>query len=322
MVGTGPFKMTAYVPGSELRLERNRDYWKPSRPKVDSLIVKYIREAGAASAALIAGGVQLIYPTAETIGALRNQPNVQLLSIPTASTFSLYINSKRPPLDNVEVRRAIALGLDRDEITKVALLGEGVPTGPFPPSHPWAVPVKDLAYYQRDVSKAKELLQKAGFASGLSLTFMNQTGFGGDIREKIASVVQRQLAQIGITVKLEAVESTVFIDRIEKANYDLTQTNPPYQAAPIQYVIPRANRQGPTPPELQALLDAVRVAPLDQQRDLYKRIQLMEADLVFPYPGLVAENKWIAYRTDLVANVKSDFTLSRRSYFDVTRLQR
>ena len=317
MIGTGPFKMISYSPGTELVLERNTDYWRPGVPGVDRLVIRYIKEAQSAVAGLLAGAVALIYPTPETYVALRNNGRVKLLSVATASTWQINMGSVKPPLDNVDVRRAIALSIDRSAVAKLALLGEGVPTGPFPPAHPWAVPLSQQPYYQRDPAKAKQLLAQAGYPNGVDLTFMYPT-LGETIR-RISEVLQSQLAEGGIRVRLEALETNVWLDKLVKANYDLTMTNPPYFSDPSLYIVPRRGRQGPTPRELQALLDRAAEASYTQLPGIYKQIQITEANLVYPFTGVVAENKWVAWRPHLVEGVTMDFTQSRRLYFTIRK---
>jgi hypothetical protein len=100
------------------------------------------------------------------------------------------------------------------------------------------------------------------------------------------------------------------------ADYDLTWTAPSYFADPRQYVIPRDGRQGPTPPELADLFAAAQAATdPGELESLYREIQVMEADLVYPFTGLVARNGWVAYRSDLLEGVQLDYTLSRRLFF-------
>jgi ABC-type transport system substrate-binding protein len=320
MVGTGPFKMVSYNPGTELVLERNAEYWQPNIPRADRLVVRFIKEPQSAVAAVLAGEVSLIYPTPETFIALRSNPRVKLLSVPTASTWQINMGSVKPPLSLVDVRRAIALTLDREAVAKLALLGEGAPTGPFPPGHPWALPLSQQPYYKRDITRAKQLLAKAGYPNGLDLAFMFPTGLGqSETYRRITEVLQSQMAEAGIRIRIEALETNVWLDKLVKANYDLTMTNPPYFSDPGLYVVPRAGRQGPTPPELQWALDRAEESAFDQLPAVYRQIQLIEAELAYPFTGVVAENKWVVYRGDMIDGVKIDFTMTRRLYFDVRR---
>ncbi len=317
MIGTGPFRMVSYVPGAELTLERNPDYWQPSLPRADRLVIRYIPEAQTAVAALLSGSVGLSYPTPVTVVTLKRVTGMRVATVASSSTFQINMGSVRAPLDNVNVRRAIASSIDRSQLVKLALLGEGAPTGPFPPGHPWAVPLSQQPYYQRDVAKAKQLLTQAGYASGVDITFMWPTL--GDTWARIAQVLQSQLAESGIRLRLQQLETNVWLDRLVKANYDLTMTNAPYFSDPSLYIVPRAGRQGPTPAELQTLLDRATQASFAQLPGIYRQIQLTEANLVYPFTGVVVENKWVAYLPSQIEGVTYDFTGSRRFYFSVRR---
>lgn len=320
MVGTGPFKVVSYAPEQELVLAANEDYWRDGIPQTENLIIRYFQEQSAQVAALTAGQIHLMFATPETALVLGSEPNVELQAVPTAQSFQINMGSVDLPLSDVNVRRAIALSIDRDELVTLALLGEGSPTGPFPPEHPWAVALTDLPYYERDTQAARELLAEAGYPDGLELSFMWPAGFD-QVGDRMAEVLQPQLAESGITLVLEPLETAAWLDRLVSANYDLTWTSPAYFADPRQYVIPRDGRQGPTPPELAELFDRAQAATdAEELAGIYREIQVMEADLVYPFTGLVAKNGWVAFRSDLISGVTVDYTVSRRLLFNVAPL--
>ena len=317
MVGTGPYKVVSYSPERELVLTAHDGYWREGIPRTRDLIVRYLSEQSAQVAALEAGQIHLMFPSPETVLTLAGAANVAVEATSTAQSFQINMGSIDAPLDDVRVRRAIALSIDREELVQLALLGEGTATGPFPPGHPWAVPVDELPYYGRDVEEARSLLAEAGYEGGLELSFMWPAGFD-QVGDRLGEILQPQLLESGITLELEPLETAIWLDRLVTANYDLTWTAPSYFADPRQYVIPREGRQGPTPPELGALFTEAQAATeAADLEEIYRQIQVMEADLVYPFTGLVARNGWIAYRSDLVDGVTLDYTLSRRLLFDV-----
>lgn len=318
MIGTGPFKVVSYAPERELVLTAHENYWRDGIPGTTDLIIRYFPEQSAQVAALEAGQIHLMFPSPETVLSLSGSSEVEIQAVPTAQTFQVNMGSVDAPLDDVRVRRAIALSIDRDALVALALLGEGTATGPFPPGHPWAVPVSDLPFYTRDTAQARQLLDDAGYPDGLELSFMWPAGFD-QVGDRLGEILQPQLLESGITLNLEPLETAVWIDRLVSADYDLTWTAPSYFADPRQYVIPRDGRQGPTPPELAELFAAAQ-ATTDpgELESLYREIQVMEADLVYPFTGLVARNGWVAYRADLLEGVQLDYTLSRRLFFELS----
>jgi ABC-type transport system substrate-binding protein len=315
MIGTGPFKVVSYAPERELVLTAHENYWRDGVPGTTDLIIRYLSEQSAQVAALEAGQIHLMFPSPETVLTLSGNSDVEIQAVSTAQTFEVNMGSVDAPLDDVRVRRAIALSIDRDELVALALLGEGTATGPFPPGHPWAVPVSDMPFYTRDTAQARQLLDDAGYPDGLELSFMWPAGFD-QVGDRLGEILQPQLLESGITLNLEPLETAVWLDRLVSADYDLTWTAPSYFADPRQYVIPRDGRQGPTPPELAELFAAAQAATdPGELESLYREIQVMEADLVYPFTGLVARNGWVAYRSDLLEGVQLDYTLSRRLFF-------
>ena len=320
MVGTGPFRMIEYSPERELVLERFDDYWRPEIPATAKLVIRYIPEQQAQIAALQSGEVDLMFPAPESFLTLQGNASVEVIAVPTAHTFQINMGSDEPPLDDIRVRRAIALAIDRDEIVAGALLGQGQPTGPFPVDHPWAVPLADQPYYQRDVAAATALLGEAGYADGLELSFMWPAGFDS-AGDRIGEIIQSQLADIGITIVLEPLETAAWIDRLVTSDYGLTWVSPAYFADPRFYIVPRGGRQGPTPAALQELLDQAQGARAEELPDIYRNIQMTEADLVYPFTGLVGKDGYVAYNPAQISGVEVNFTLSRRMLFSVSSLK-
>jgi peptide/nickel transport system substrate-binding protein len=320
MVGTGPFRMLEYSLERELLFERFEDYWRPGIPAAARLVIRYMPEQQAQIAALQAGQVDLIFPAPESSLVLQGDTSVELISVGSAHTFQINMGSDEPPLDDVRVRRAIALAIDRDEIVVGALLGQGQPSGPFPVGHPWAVPLADQPYYQRDVAAATALLDEAGYGDGLELSFMWPSGFDS-AGDRIGEIIQSQLADIGITIVLEPLETGAWVDRLVTANYGLTWVSPAYFSDPRFYIVPRDGRQGPTPAALQELLDQAQAASAEELPEIYRNIQLMEADLVYPFTGLIGKDGYVAFNPAQISGVEADFTLSRRLFFYVSSLK-
>ena len=113
MVGTGPFKMVSYAPERELVLAANENYWDVGRPKVDELVIRYIPEQQAQLAALQAGEIDIMFPGPETVLALAGNSDITVQEVVSANVIRLNVNSAKPPLDIVDVRRALNLGIDR-----------------------------------------------------------------------------------------------------------------------------------------------------------------------------------------------------------------
>jgi len=317
MMGTGPFKMTKYDPNTQLVLERNDSYWDTkAKAKVADLTIRYMPEQSAQIAGLKSGQIDLMFPSAESNVQLRKDPAIETVKVDSTNTVRLNINTGRPPFDNVLVRRAISLGLDREEIVQGAFLGEAVVSAQVPPSYAWAPKPEDLKYQKHDPEAAKKLLAEAGHPDGLEITLNHLAGYATYL-DRFSELVKSQLATIGIKVNIEANQNAVWLDKQNKANYEIMDNEYAFQADPLFYLAPRPGRQGPTPPEMQSLISAATASSTDQYTDALVKVAQMEDDLVFPDITVVSRNGWVSTSAK-VLSATPDATLSRTFLSSVT----
>jgi peptide/nickel transport system substrate-binding protein len=316
MVGTGPFKMVSYAPERELVLEANDDYWDEGRPNVDRLIIRYIPEQQAQLAALQAGEVDIMFPEPETALVLNEDPNVTVQEVVSANIVRLNVNSSHPPLDNVDVRRAIALAIDRQQIVDGALLGQGAPSSHIPEAYGWSIPPSEQAYSTQDIEQAKALLADAGFPDGFEIELMHLAGYGTYL-DRFVEILASQLAEVGITANIVPQELATWLDRLLNANYDITDNEFSFQADPFQYLRIRRERQGPAPAVIDELEAAAQSAKTpDELIPILQELSRTQADLVYPDIPIMARTAFTAFRND-VTNVNQDFTNSYRFLVDV-----
>lgn len=315
MVGTGPFKMVSYAPERELVFEANKDYWEPDRPKVDNLIIRYIPEQQAQLAALQAGEVDIMFPVPETALVLENDANVTLQEVVSANVVRLNVNSAHPPLDNVDVRRAISMAIDRQELVDAALLGKGAPSSHIPEAYAWSIAPEDQPYGTRDVAAAKQLLADAGFPDGFELELMHLANYGTYL-DRMIEVFADQLAEIGIKTTIVPLELASWLDRLLTADFDITDNEFSFQADPFQYLRIRRERQGPAPAVIDDLEAAALAAGPDELVGILTELSRTQADLVYPDIPLMARVAFTAYRNNIVG-VNQDFTNSYRFLVDV-----
>ncbi|MDN5900978.1 MAG: ABC transporter substrate-binding protein, partial [Brachybacterium sp.] len=216
-VGTGAFVLESRTPNESLTLSANPDYWG-GEPELATVEFRVIPDQSAIVAALQAGSVQFAVfddqLVAETIGG-----DVTVTETPQLSYHVLQINPAASPLDDVNVRLAIACGIDRQEVLDTAAMGAGEVTGPITSpayrSDPDARPCPT-----RDVEAAKQHLADAGHGDGLTLTaIVMQDGYSTAVAE--AENIQSQLKEVGITLKIESLESGSYVDRWVAADFEL-----------------------------------------------------------------------------------------------------
>jgi len=220
-VGTGPYKLERWVKGSSVVLTRWQDYKGMQQPKLDQVTFRFISDAAAQAAALLAGDVDA-FPRVATriVPQFRNNPRYQVILGGTRAKTIVAINNKRKPLDDVRVRRAISAAIDRDVAIAGAADGFGTPIGShYVPGAAGYVDTKGINPFNPD--KARALLQEAGVTLPLTLRMPlpppSYARQGGE-------VIAAQLAAVGIRAQIQNVEWAQWIANIYGGarDYDLT----------------------------------------------------------------------------------------------------
>jgi len=220
-VGTGPFKFTKWVRGASVSLAKNPMYRNPGAIKLDKITFKFIKDASAQVAAMLAGDVDVFpyFGSPESLAQFEANPDFVVQVGTTEGETILSTNNKSKHLSDVRVRQAIAYALDRQAIVDGAMFGYGTPIGThFAPHNPAYLDL--TGNFAHNPAKAKALLAEAGYANGLTLSLKlpppSYARRGGEI-------IADQLSKVGITAKIEAVEWAQWIDQVyKKKNYDLS----------------------------------------------------------------------------------------------------
>jgi len=201
-VGTGPFMFDSYTPQDRVRLVANPDYFRGA-PKLAAVEVRYMPDISSRELGLKAGELDVIsgLDEAQWIDSMNAEADLQVDVFGVGEVITVHFNTNIPPLDNPDVRKAIAYALDRDEF--LALFGPGVAEKVYSP-----VPAKFMdggltqaqveaagLAYEYDLDKARQLLADAGYPDGFTLSVVSSEM--GAYRKPYESM-QAQLAQIGI----------------------------------------------------------------------------------------------------------------------------
>lgn len=216
--GTGPFKMSRFIPRERAEYEPNQEYWDPNRvPKVDRVVLLPMPEPTTRLAALRTGQVDWIeVPPPDAIPLLKQSGfQIALRSYPHVWPYSL--NLKQAPWDNKLVRQAANYAIDREGICKSLLNDTCIPaTGVVYPGHPWFG--KPAFTYTYDVKKAKELMKQAGYeGKRVKTSFLISTsGSGQMLPLPMNEFVQENLREIGIDVELLPIEWNTLTSWVRK----------------------------------------------------------------------------------------------------------
>jgi peptide/nickel transport system substrate-binding protein len=204
-VGTGPFMFSSMEQGQQLTLVPNPNYWG-GKPKLDKLVLKPMPDATARIAALRSGAVNWIeYPTPDDIDAL-TQNGDTVLTNSYDHVWPWVLNVAAKPWNDVRVRQAANYAIDRDGMATNLLHGTAEAAAQVAPRANAAYdPGNDI--YKLDTAKAKSLLAAAGYPNGFTTTLEYPTsGSGNMIPGPMNEALQKDLAAVGITVKLKPIE--------------------------------------------------------------------------------------------------------------------
>jgi len=232
-IGTGPYKFKEWVAGQKIVLVSNENYFE-GRPYLDGRITSIIPDTATMFLELRARNIGMmgltpLQYTRQTDNHLFKENFNKYRYLAFAYTYLGY-NLKNPLFTDKRVRQAISYAINKDEIVSGVLLGLGKPaTGPYKPGT-WAHNDK-VKIYHYDPARARELLKQAGFADqngdgvlekdGQPFVFEILTNQGNETRQKCAEIIQRQLKEVGITVKIRIVEWSAFVTHfINKRTFD------------------------------------------------------------------------------------------------------
>jgi peptide/nickel transport system substrate-binding protein len=217
--GTGPFEFVEWVKDSHLVIKRNDAYWnKQGGPYLERVRYRPIPDDVVKLQSLQSGEIDVMdYVQPRDVAAVKADKNVVVLDVPSLADFAYQLNHTRPPFNTKALRQAVAYGLDIDQIVKGVWLNVGVPAnGPIPPTS-WAYD-KSIPHIKRDVAKAKAKLAEGGHPSGFSFT-LTTNNIPINIQE--AEVIQAQLREVGITVKVNLVDSATLLSNGNSKNFDM-----------------------------------------------------------------------------------------------------
>jgi len=299
-VGSGPFRLVDWPETGRLLLERRRD-----GRKFEILTVK---DPNVRVMKLLRGEIHLLQNdlSPELVGYLRGRSEVLVEESPGVNFSYLGFNLEDPVIGRPEVRRAIAHAIDREAILTFLFQESGRPAeGLFPPEH-W-VGSDRLGPYEHDPQKARALLSVAGYRDQEPLRLSYKTS-SDPFRIRLATVIQSQLAEVGIDVEVKSYDWGTFFGDVKAGRFQIYSLTWVGIRTPdiFRYVfhsdsVPPdgANRGRYRSPDADQLIQAARAEPdLSRQSELYRRLQaLLHAEL--PYVPLWFENQIVAARREV-----------------------
>jgi len=229
-IGTGPFRFVEYKSNQGIKLERNPDYWKPGLPYLDGIEYTIIPNRSTAMLAFEAGQFDLFFPyelTVPLVADLKKQMPDAICDISPMNVAANVLMNPVPPFDDIDIRRAVAMTLDRKAFIDIQTDGQGDIGGAMQPSPEgaWGLPpevLHTLPGYDPDVAKSREkaraIMQAHGYGPDKRLTVKLSTRNIPTYRDS-AIILISQLKEIYIDAELEIVETALWVPKLVRRDY-------------------------------------------------------------------------------------------------------
>lgn len=268
-IGTGPYMVSEWVRGESITFVANPDYWGDP-PITDTLVFRWNSEGAARLLELQAGTAHGIdNPSPDDFQVIRDDSNLQLIERPALNIFYFAMTNTYEPFNDVRVRQAIAMGIDRQRI-----VDNFYPPGSEVASHFTPCSIVNACegddWYEFDAEAARALLADAGYPDGFETTIYYRDVFRSYLPEpgRVAEELQAQLAEnLGITAAIEMMESSTFLDESSLGNlngFHLLGWNAdyPHPTNFLDYHFGRNNAQFGDPfPEIYEALEEAATIP-------------------------------------------------------------
>nr|WP_270172726.1 nickel ABC transporter substrate-binding protein [Paenibacillus sp. SYP-B4298] len=328
-IGTGPFKLTSFAPGSKLELERYDSYWD-GPAKLDRITFSFNEDANARTLALQAGQADIVYrPEVESLEVLKASGEFEVEATSTFRVHQMTMNMERPAIQNIHVRKAVDALIDRQQIVDTILFGYAEPAqGPFLPSLPFA-PTYDAA--PGGSQEAISLLAEAGYTQqdgvmqkdGAPLRLVLLTYSARADLPLIAQVFQSDAKRIGIEVEIRQIDTPEDYmashrdwDLATYSNLTAPRGDAGYYLNATYHPTGALNFSGSDEPELTAIIDQLNRTVKPEERS-----KLAEQAAAYVHENVI--NAFILHPSTIVAYDKDkvrNWVTSRSEYYMMTNL--
>ncbi len=292
-VGTGPFIFVEWVQGDHISLKKNPTYFKAGLPHLDSITFKFLPVDQSRIDGLAAGELDWVDAIPlQSVPTLKADPRFTYVTSPVAGIPDyITLNTKLAPFDNLKVRQAVALAVNRAAIRDVAYLGTGeLGLTEMPTGSTW-YDATGVFSTDPDVAKAKQLLADAGFAGGLQVEYLGLPQYPELL--KTGQVLRETLKEIGIDMVIKPVDVSVWFDAFIAGKYQITSAyqertiDPDNFYSLVLHSGAPVNTSGYSNPAVDALIEkAAASADTAERKALYQQIRTMvtaDAPLVFAH---------------------------------------
>jgi peptide/nickel transport system substrate-binding protein len=230
-IGTGPFKFVEFKPNESIKVTRNPDYWKKGQPYLDGIEYQIIKNVSTGVLAFVSGKVDMTSPYFLQVPVLKDvknqSPEAICELVPVNVNRNVMMNREAPPFNDADLRRAMALSLDRKAFVDTLTLGKGDVGGVMqpPPEGVWGMPaemLKTLPGYDPDVpknrAKARQIMEQLGYRPDKRLEIKVSTRNLAPYRDA-AIILIDQLKEIYVDAELEPVDTVQWFPKVMRGDY-------------------------------------------------------------------------------------------------------
>lgn len=214
-IGTGSYRLKEFKTAADIELIANDDFFD-GKPKIDRILYKFLPDPNTSflylkQKKLDIGSLTPMQVSRQIDDSFQN--SFEILNRASFGFTYLGFNLENPKFQDLKVRQALSLAINRQELVDILFFGYGeVCNGPFMPnSFAYNDEVKAI---NQDLEKAKKLLKEAGYDENNPLVFELVTNTGNDIRVNTAQILQYQLAKIGVEMKIRVMEWQAFLNTV------------------------------------------------------------------------------------------------------------
>lgn len=293
--GTGPFRFVEHVLDQEVRLEKFEDYYEEGLPYLDGVTFKLLADDTSISAALRSETVHMAWLKDPKVAQNVSKSAENLKSVEGTSSRYLPIcfDLSQAPFDDVNVRRAMSLALDRETIMQAVLGGYGSVGTFLPPSQlgGYVGDGSDLPYYTQDVEEAKRLLSEAGHESLDVAEYKVVAANSLDVQ--CAQIMAEQWSAANINVSINPMEVGAILDDWSGGNYQMASVGGAWRPDPsneVTYFYSKSafgKGMGINDPDMDSLIEqGLSETDPEARIDIYKQIEQLALDqayIVIPY---------------------------------------
>jgi len=323
--GSGPYRISSWERNQSIILDRNSNYTGPA-PKLQRIVIKIVRELSARRLQLEHGDADIIEPVPiDQADAMKGNPKLVVESHPSFLAVYVYLNNKKPPLDNVKVRQALSYAVDYQAVVKEILKGQGVQMRGAVPEGMWGHDPNGFQF-SYDPEKAKALLKEAGVGE-LKLTYTFSQA--EPTWEPVGLAMQASFARIGVKLELQNLADVVKRQMQAAGNTELSAgTWTPDFADPFMFMnfwFDPAKKGGPgnrafydNPKVTELITRAAQVPDQAERQKLYVEAQKITTPDA-PYLLLFQENNVFVRRAAVQGFVYNPMLIEVYNFADMSK---